>query len=856
MRLTTLPAELLEHVLAELDLASLAACHQVCKRLHATITHSTLLQYRTALSLHALSPTSSALPTRERLTRLLAHAARWRALLPDPAYSALLPLPQNTGSTYELYGSLFVRGLALPRPHTTTQSRTDALHVLHLPSALSQRGTREWLWRADGRDCAWSDFTLSPAADLVVLVEKRPPLHTAPRFRIHLLTLSSGRPHPAAKHPILTHTCRDDRPQQHQQQPGRSTAYSYLMQVCGGTLACLFLPSERTPQHLRGDVSEELVLWDWRTGQLRAVYSGEPDPLQDSGGRRPVDRGEAPKTFCLLAEDALVLAGTDTGALEVCTLPPLGAAAAAPAAPTASAPTSGPARTDTTPATATFAAFPPSPSPSDPHHGVGTDPPRPTLTKKARFLLPALRPSTARILSVLTRSDPSPAEGPFGYRRERGDAGGEGEGEGDEDEGADAGAGSAADGPELFYPSPSARLLALSLTLDTPPDTADELMVFVLLPTLLEPLRHPTRFAQQQPGPHQPGPHTPFSAGPTRDAKGVLVFPWPAWSARARVTDRLHSPPGYVCYVHGYRYVTGVPFVPPHLHAQAQLAAAAAHAGGGAVGGLEDLVWTRVTVWDFNPVMARRVAWEQRTALEERGGGPAAPAAGVARTAQRRRGAAAGEEHGDDGDGDGDEEEGQGIDVVQGALFPEPTWGGELALGFEGAWEDLSDSDSGSGSEEEEDGDEDGGDGDGEQEDGEGGGGGDEDEDEDGWEGFANLQDAVFPADDEIEQFDSGDEDDMPALAPFTPAAPLAPLPNAGAAPPAPPRQPAEERLSLRPATLRTQDVFVAPVESGLAAVARQMDVPGLYTGLFVDGERIIGLLERGGREYLRVDVF
>ncbi|KZO89609.1 hypothetical protein CALVIDRAFT_569784 [Calocera viscosa TUFC12733] len=769
-QLVNLPPELLIHVLAQLDLPALAACHQVCHHLHNTLLTSTLLQYRTLLQLHGLS-SSSPLPTHTLLSHLQAHTSRWHHLLPSSTHT--LPLPPNTGSTYDLYGSLFVRGLAISFPRG---KGTDALHVIQLPSAVDERPGREWIWRAPGRQ-GWSDFTLSPSEDLVALVQKRPAAQQSPNFQIHLLTLSSALPHPSARSPVLQHACRDARPPSN---PGRATACSYHLQICGSSIACLFLPREQTAEYVREEVGEELVIWDWRTGAVRAVYVGSGEEVGE-GRQERSGWADPPKTFSFLDEDTILVAGTDTGDLEICTIP-------------LSSNSSTNSSTSTSP-------------------GQGSTPTPPQLIKRVRLLLPALRPSNATVLSILTRSDPSPGEGPFGLCKMPREArpvstttsasastsaspspggvssagspkGAEGT-EGTEEKVVEGSS-------ELFYPSPSARLLTISLTLDSPPNTVSDLTIFVLFSTLLAALHSPDQFfpprtlaARRSPNPLQ------AHYDESHDDESILVLPWPAWSGHARASTKPHEPQGYVCYTHGYRYITSSLFIPAHLHAQAQQAGLA---GLVAADALEGMLCTKVEVWDFNPAMVRRVKWEQE---RERG------RAGLRQLALT--GAA--------------------------APSPSPPHGDDVEAGREGQWADLAqlveeeaeqwlDTDEDGSEEEEEDEDEDAGvgeDADWFQDMGEDGGGG------------------------------SPEEVDHPAAAPHgVPAVPD----------PATPRVPAVEQLLLAPATIPAQDVFVDPVHSGLAAVVRSLEVPGPLSGLFIDGERVIMLIQRGGRELLKVDVF
>ncbi|KZO89766.1 hypothetical protein CALVIDRAFT_569641 [Calocera viscosa TUFC12733] len=764
-QLVNLPRELLIHVLAQLDLPALAACHQVCKLLHNTLLTSTLLQYRALLLLHGFSSSSPSQHT--------------------PSSATCEPTPPVGATSSHTHPTLSPspRTQAAPTSSTAPSSFAAWQSPPLLPRWMKGRW-REWIWRTPGRQ-GWSNFTLSPSEDLVAPVQKRPATQQSPNFQIHLLTLSSALPHPSAQRPILTRACRNSRPQSSQ----RATAYSYGLQICGEALACLFLPREQTAEYVRGEVGEELVIWDWKTGALRAVYMGEPPG--STTRRKSMWADPPPKTFSFLDEDTILVAGMDTGALEICTIP--------------SPSNSG---------SSTNSGFSSGPSGSSSQAGeapvsraAAQQAKRPQLIRRVRLLLPALRPSNATILSILTRSNPSPGEGPFGLREmpegvqgvstspgasastSAGPSPG-GVSSGGSPKGAEGTGEKEAEGSsELFYPSPTARLLTISLSLDSPPDTVPDLTVFILFSTLLATFHSPQQFL------HSPTLGAPRSRKPLQahyddshdEDPFILVLPWPTWSSHARATTKAHEPHGYVCYTHGYRYITSSLFIPAHLHAQAQQAGLA---GLVAADALEGLLSTKVEVWGFNPAMVWRVRWEQ----------------------EQTRGRA-GLRH-----------------VGHLAPPPSPPHGDEVEAGGEGQWAELAQLVE-EGVEEWLDTDEEGS-------------GEDDDDEED--------EDMVDDADRfEGPEDDSGSE--SPAEVDPAVAAPqgVQVVPD----PPAP-RLPAVEQLLLAPATISAQNVFVEPVQSGLTAVVRTLEVPGLLSGLFIDGECIIMLIQRGGREILKVEVF
>ncbi|KZO91972.1 hypothetical protein CALVIDRAFT_601808 [Calocera viscosa TUFC12733] len=470
------------------------------------------------------------------------------------------------------------------------------------------------------------------------------------------------------------------------------------------------------------------------------------------------------QTFSFLDENTIRVAGTDSGALEICTIPSL----------SASSPPNSDASTSTSP-------------------GSARSPPQ--LMKRVRLLL-ALRPSNVTTRSILARSDPPPAEGPFGLWKMpepgRGVCTSAGASASASAYGSPTPGGASSSTPragspneeegtwekaeesELFYPSPSARLLTISLTLDSSPDTVPNLRIFVLFSTLLATLRLPEQFL---PSPSLSAPRS-RALQAHYDPSSILILPWPTWSSHARASTKPHEPHGYVCYTHGYSYITSSPFISAHLHGQAQQAGLA---GLVAADALEGLFCTKVEVWDFNPANG---------AEGQVGAGAGAEGQAQAGWTTRRRGRSLARPGGEDGGRGG----GQWAELAQ--------------LVEEGVQEWLD-------TDEEE-----------------------EEEEEDGFEDMAD---------------DSGNE--LPAGA--DQAAPAAQGVQAQLVPvPAAPRLPAIEQLLLAPTTLPAQDVFVHPVHSGLAAVVMSLEVPGLLSGLTIDGERIIMLIQRGGREMLKGHVF
>lgn len=104
-----------------------------------------------------------------------------------------------------------------------------------------------------------ADLTMDPSQDLIVVSEHSPPRENgrAPIHRFHLLSLSTGEPHPLATFPTL-----DSPPWV----PGEVRHVSQqLLQVMGSTLIVLIAVQDEM-MAMRAAYHEEMFAWNWKTG--------------------------------------------------------------------------------------------------------------------------------------------------------------------------------------------------------------------------------------------------------------------------------------------------------------------------------------------------------------------------------------------------------------------------------------------------------------------------------------------------------------------------------------------------------------------------------------------------------------
>ncbi|KAI0086648.1 hypothetical protein BDY19DRAFT_959609 [Irpex rosettiformis] len=238
---STLPAELMVEVLENLNYRDLLKCRLVSRWLRDIIDRFDSFQYKISLASAGVSdnPLNTMLKGQKR-ELLLQHRAKWlsRQAVPKSANTDKRAYPAQEGPAWELVGGV----LAQSRDRNT-------IEFVRLPSIL--RGIQEETWTVD-LPCPHADFTMDPAQDLLVMIEQWD--HGQTRTHLHLLTMSTGKPHPRARSSILfIEYSSDVRPR-------------YEIRINGAYIGLLVeVWSESANVHV----------WDWGSGETQCYIGSE-----------------------------------------------------------------------------------------------------------------------------------------------------------------------------------------------------------------------------------------------------------------------------------------------------------------------------------------------------------------------------------------------------------------------------------------------------------------------------------------------------------------------------------------------------------------------------------------------------
>ncbi|KAI0372456.1 hypothetical protein BV20DRAFT_940120 [Pilatotrama ljubarskyi] len=241
MQFTSLPPELLASILLELDLRSLVRCRRVCILLKDIIDQDVRVQYQIELAAAGMEDgPPSTLTAADRLRMLKARQEAWDRL----AWTSREEVAMARGGVWELYGGVLAQA-----------EGTRTLVFKQLPSATRGIEGREWRIEDVGVDIR--DFGMDPSQDLLVIMENRREQladRTGMSCSVHLKSLTTGQPHPAAPRPALV---------AHVPQRGH---YTYAIQVSESYVGILMTNHD-------GDHAE-LLIWNWKTGQRHLHLTG------------------------------------------------------------------------------------------------------------------------------------------------------------------------------------------------------------------------------------------------------------------------------------------------------------------------------------------------------------------------------------------------------------------------------------------------------------------------------------------------------------------------------------------------------------------------------------------------------
>ncbi|KAF5369863.1 hypothetical protein D9758_001091 [Tetrapyrgos nigripes] len=233
-RLLSLPDELLLEILSELDVFSLLRSTEVCHVLRSFVKPSTILQYKVQLTLAGMKdgpPTSEG--SSSRLRRLETHQAAWH----DLQWSSKQTFSLNDVRLWELAGG--VLGLVYAE---------NIFNFTRLPSSLRGMEQKEWKVEVD-KNFDLLDFSMDVSNDLLVVLRRE-----NAQITVHLLSLSTGKPHSKTATPILTCLVDVDH-----------VGSTFDIRIFGQNLGVLF-------DSVYGTKSE-LFIWNWQTGTQYPSHS-------------------------------------------------------------------------------------------------------------------------------------------------------------------------------------------------------------------------------------------------------------------------------------------------------------------------------------------------------------------------------------------------------------------------------------------------------------------------------------------------------------------------------------------------------------------------------------------------------
>jgi len=145
-----------------------------------------------------------------------------------------------------------------------------SLRFIQVPSVF--RGIEEKEWAVEDIGFRVGNFTMDPSQDLLVVLDTETyvdhlplecyenhradiPHSPADVYRLHLRSLSDGKPHPFVSREFVSYKPLPD-----------ALGFRYTVEVFSSHLALLSHSFEY------GDVMNELVIWNWMTGNVEKVW--------------------------------------------------------------------------------------------------------------------------------------------------------------------------------------------------------------------------------------------------------------------------------------------------------------------------------------------------------------------------------------------------------------------------------------------------------------------------------------------------------------------------------------------------------------------------------------------------------
>ncbi|KAK7061681.1 F-box domain-containing protein [Favolaschia claudopus] len=236
--LPELPPELIETVCHRLDALSIIRLTQVSRQLWTIFQQSSALQYKVQLEINGLQDgQSGSCSSAARLELLKAHQAAWTNFNCSSSIQSTMSMG---GNYWELVGNVL-----------GTYSLENGFSFNRIPSAIRQIPSERWSLAE--LNIKVNDFSMDLSQDLLLVVEVTSSRSTV----VHLLSLSTGRPHPLARNPQLSRDVDE---------PRHSSSYQFQIRIYGEHIGLL------TDAH---DDTAGLMVWGWKTGVMKKDLSGD-----------------------------------------------------------------------------------------------------------------------------------------------------------------------------------------------------------------------------------------------------------------------------------------------------------------------------------------------------------------------------------------------------------------------------------------------------------------------------------------------------------------------------------------------------------------------------------------------------
>ncbi|KDQ09368.1 hypothetical protein BOTBODRAFT_37121 [Botryobasidium botryosum FD-172 SS1] len=245
--LIALPKELILQIIGELNLSALLRFSAACKSLHHLISSSAPIQYRIELERAGYidGPTAGPLTIAQRRARLQNHSRAWHGLSWALSTDCKLKLDSDFTHYYISSGAIAFALRSFPG---------TKLSFYEFPSSISRNLGLEWPFEVSFDFAIWS-FAFDQEQDLLVLIEK---CINGKNPRVHIISTTTGMPHPSAKVHVLE---APPVPSQTQSVLGPA----FWLEIVGDTIALLVRVNDRVSTTRES----YLVMWQWVTGFVR-----------------------------------------------------------------------------------------------------------------------------------------------------------------------------------------------------------------------------------------------------------------------------------------------------------------------------------------------------------------------------------------------------------------------------------------------------------------------------------------------------------------------------------------------------------------------------------------------------------